>query len=98
MRGQVAVADRGADQQAGRRLLDLVVRTMLTYAPQRHRLPLIRSRISTGVSFGSAVRSSVTALGPTSVSMPAAEQSWPSQGDLDHAVCGHAACSGALIR
>ena len=55
----------------------LIARTMFTYAPQRHRLPLIRSRISPGVSGGSAVRSSVMALGPGSVSRAAAEQSWP---------------------
>ena len=55
----------------------MMARTMFTYAPHRHRLPLIRSRISPGVSGGSAVRSSVTALGPGSASIPAAEQSWP---------------------
>ena len=49
----------------------------LQQVAQRHRFPLIRSRISPGVSAGSAARSSVTALGPASVSMPAAEQSWP---------------------
>ena len=54
-----------------------MARTMFTYAPHRHRLPLIRSRISPGVSAGSARRSSVMALGPVSASIPAAEQSWP---------------------
>ena len=54
---------------------EVMARTIFTYAPHRHRLPLIRSRISPGVSAGSVSRSAVMALGPVSVSMPAAEQS-----------------------
>src|SRR5207248_3910114 len=52
--------------------------TMLAYAAHRHRLPLIRSRISSSLSVAwSVFRSAVTALGqPASASrsMPTAEQ------------------------
>src|SRR5205814_9294524 len=55
--------------------------TMFTYAPQRQRLPLIRSRISLPSSFTrSAIRSSLTDEGipaRASVSIPTAEQIWP---------------------
>src|SRR5579884_4269908 len=52
--------------------------TMFTYAPQRQRLPLMRSRISSSVS--STAPSGVTALGrpaATSSRRATAEQIWP---------------------
>ena len=46
-----------------------IAATMFGYAPQRQRLPLMRSRISAA--------SSVTPSASASASMPTAEQSWP---------------------
>src|SRR5581483_9342224 len=55
----------------------LTASTMFTYAPQRQRFPLIRSRISRASSVGAARTSGLTTLGhpfATSSRRPTAEQ------------------------
>src|SRR6201999_3990866 len=48
------MADRGSAISLPGGTSLLIARTMFTYAPQRHRLPLIRSLISPGVSGGAS--------------------------------------------
>src|SRR5882762_7497866 len=58
----------------------LMASTMLEYAPQRQMLPLMRSRISSGVGCGRAVRSVLTRLGMPALISPStatAEQICP---------------------